>query len=375
MSYRPHPTKGPGWWQITIEKRTTDPTTGKNKRERETIKYRGSEAEAAAMDAELNGRGKSTFPTISEILPNFLAAYQNNTSANTYAAMQTSLGHLLPYYGDMRIPMIRSHHHEEYKSTRLAGTYLPGKPGQKQKDDGPGETAKRRKTSRSTINRELACLKSLLNYAKKQGTTIGDLPDLFSKRQAQGKGIMPLAPKEISALLAQLTGTRLTLAMLMFWGGLRKKEATHLQWEDVDLNNGLMMIKGKGGGVQPVPLLGDLKNNLKKRHTKGAKGYICTNTKGEPIGNIMKALRSAALRAGITKHIDHHLLRHTCGTVLMVSGAQQRSVQGILRHASIETTSIYTHLAAQFLTDEGGKMAGLIRQQNKTRKPAKKAAS
>lgn len=374
MSYRPHPTKGANWWQITIEKRVIDPKTGKSKRHRETIKYRGSQAEAAAMDAELNGKNNATFPTLNEVLPTFLAAYQNNASHNSYLAMQQALNHLLPYYGDMRIPMIRSHHHEEYKALRLASTYLPGKPGQKIADDTAEETQKRRKTSRSTINRELACLKSIFTHAKKQGTEITSLPELFSKRQTAGKGIMPLAPKEISALLQRLSGDRLTLAMLMFWGGLRLREATNLKWEDIDLNNGLMMIKGKGGAVHPVPLLGDLKKNLKDRHTKGAKGYICTNSKGEPIGNIMKALRSAATRAGITKHINHHLLRHTCGTVLMVSGAQQRSVQGILRHASIETTSIYTHLAAQFLTDEGAKMAGLICQQTKPRKPAKKAA-
>jgi len=58
----------------------------------------------------------------------------------------------------------------------------------------------------------------------------------------------------------------------------------------------------------------------------------------------------------------------------MAAGAQQRSVQGILRHSSIETTSMYTHLAAQFLTDEGAKMAGVISGSKKPRKAAKNAA-
>jgi site-specific recombinase XerD len=209
-----------------------------------------------------------------------------------------------------------------------------------------------------------------LTYAKdKKKVAVGAVPELFSKKHSGAKSIMPLSPQEVGALLRNLSGHKLTLAMLMFWGGLRKEEATHLKWSDIDLNNQIMLIKGKGGAVQPVPLLGELLPHLEGL-TKGD-GYICVNEHinkrtgkkygtGQPYGCIMKELRSAAKRAGITKSIDHHLLRHTCGTVLMVSGAQQRSVQGILRHASIETTSIYTHLAAQFLKSEGAKMSQMI---------------
>lgn len=378
MSIRPHPTKGPGHWYIIIETRQPD-ASGKMIRRQQNIKFTGTRAEALAMDVDLNNKATTTaYPTLLEILPRFLTHYQNNTQPNSYTAMLGALKHLLPYYGEMRIPLISNHHHEEYKAQRLGATYLPGQPGQKPEQDTPQQAAKRRPIARSSINRELNCLKALLAYAEQQNITVNSRPKLFSKRQATGKTIMPLSPAEIKALLARLTGDPLILAMLMFWGGLRKNEATGLKWEDVDLQAGLMMIKGKGGGVQPVPLLGDLKTELKRRHKKGATGYICSskdkNGQPKPYGSILKSLRTAAKLAGITKTIDHHLLRHTCGTILMASGAQQRSVQGILRHASIETTSIYTHLAAQFLIDEGSKMAGVISGDTAPRKPAKKAA-
>lgn len=349
-------------------------------RRQQNIKFAGSRAEALAMDVDLNNKATTTaYPTLLEIIPRFLTHYQNNTQPKSYTSMLGALKHLLPYYGEMRIPLINNHHHEDYKSRRLAATYLPGQPGQKPDQDTPAQAAKRRPLTKSSINRELNCLKALLAYAEQQNITVTSRPKLFSKRQATGKRILPLHPVEIKALLDNMTGDSRTLAMLMFWGGLRKSEATNLKWEEIDLQNGLMMIKGKGGGIQPVPILGDLKTELKRRHKKGASGYICTSkdTKGQPkpYGSILKSLRTAAKLAGITKTIDHHLLRHTCGTILMASGAQQRSVQGILRHASIETTSIYTHLAAQFLTDEGSKMAGVICAIKTPRKPAKKAAA
>lgn len=377
MSIRQHPTKGPGHWYIIIETRQPD-KNGKMVRRQQNVNFSGSQAEAQAMDVDLNNKAtESAYPALLEILPRFLTYYQNNSRPNSYTAMEQALKHLLPYYGEMRIPLISNHHHEEYKAQRLGSKYLPGKHNQKPHQDTPEQSAKRRPAARSSINRELNCLKALLAYAEEQNIAVNSRPKLFSKRQASGKTIMPLAPAEISAMLSHLSGDRLTLAMLMFWGGLRRNEATHLKWEDVDLANNLMMIKGKGGEIQPVPILGDLKTELKKRHKKGASGYICTSKdkKGDskPYGSILKAIRTAAKKAGITKSIDHHLLRHTCGTLLMVSGAQQRSVQGILRHASIETTSMYTHLAAQFLTDEGAKMAGVISGQKKTRKPAQKA--
>lgn len=378
MSIRQHPTKGPGHWYIIIESKVPD-AFGKMVRRQQNIKFAGSRAEALAMDIDLNNKATSTtYPTLLEIIPRFLTHYQNNTRPNSYTAMLGALKHLLPYYGEMRIPLISNHHHEQYKSQRLGATYLPGQPGQRPEQDTPQQAAKRRPIAKSSINRELNCLKALLAWAEEQNITVTSRPKLFPKRQATGKPIMPLAPDEIKALLARLTGDTLTLAMLMFWGGLRKNEATNLKWEDVDLQAGLMMIKGKGGGVQPVPILGDLKTELKRRHKKGASGWICTSNdkKGhpQPYGSILKSLRTAAKLAGITKTIDHHLLRHTCGTILMASGAQQRSVQGILRHASIETTSIYTHLAAQFLIDEGAKMAGVICGNKTPRKATKKAA-
>lgn len=57
---------------------------------------------------------------------------------------------------------------------------------------------------------------------------------------------------------------------------------------------------------------------------------------------------------------DHHLLRHTSGTAMMLANLQQKSIQHMLRHKSIQTTDKYTHMAAMFLKSEGQKLSSLI---------------
>ena len=381
MSHRPHPTKGPGHWYITIETREPDPVTGKTKRKQSNIPFEGSEAEAAAFDSEVNGKKVvSPFPSVLDILPRFLSAYQNNTQDGTYKDLQYALKRLLPYFGDKRIPLLLPHHFEDYKSRRLADTYLPGKPAQLLKDDVLGETAKRKTVGKRTINRELTYLKALLTFAEEQGVAVPHRPKLFPKKQAAPKAIIVLSPDEISAVLEQLHGDQKTLASLMFWCGLRKSEAQHLRIRDIDLANNAIVIHGKGGKIRIVPILdvglaGDIKARLKALKGKPTEAWLVPNPQTEkpgepakPYGSIMKSLRTACEKAGVTKHVYHHLLRHTFGTTAMVSGMQQRSIQGMMGHGDSRTTERYTHLAAQFLQTEGAKLTGLIGCEKKSEK-------
>lgn len=364
MSYRQHPTKGPGWWYITVEKRIIDQKTGKTTRSRDSIKFQGSEVEAAALDADLNNKHHATeYPSVIGILPRFLSAYQNNSQPKTYAALQNSLKHILPYFGEMRLPLIQNHHYEGYKSLRLATTYLPGKPTQKPEHDTIEENARRRHISKNSINRELNALKALLAYAEKDGVLINCRPQLFPAGQINSRVPIPLSPSELWRLLEQLTGPHETIVRLMIWGGLRRTEACGMRCEDIDMANNSMLVKRKGGKTKAMPILGSLQAHLKKIKGQRITGWLSPNPQtGKPYGNIMKTLRSACKKAGIDKHIFHHLLRHSAGTAMMAGGVQQRAIQMLLDHADIKTTGVYTHPSAQFLQDAGSVLDGLIGQ-------------
>ena len=80
---------------------------------------------------------------------------------------------------------------------------------------------------------------------------------------------------------------------------------------------------------------------------------------GEPYQDIKKGIKNAAIRAGITKDVHNHLLRHSGATAAVQAGVNLRSLQAILGHSDIRMTEVYTHLAADFLIDEGAKMAAL----------------
>lgn len=368
MAHRQHPTKGPGYWYIIIR------PDGRKGRQ-QYITFKGSEAEAIAADLAMQGRKPdSTYPTVNDQLQRFLPAYQNNSQPGTYIDIQYALKRLLPFFGELRIPLILPHHYEEYKTQRLSDTYLPGKPGQKIEDDKEGEGAKRRSVTKRTINRELTYLKALLSFAEEQGISVPHRPKLFPKKQTEPKATIVLSPDEIGSVLSHMEGDQKTLASLMFWVGLRKSEAQNLRIRDVDLPNNALIVHGKGNKIRIVPILdvdlaADLKGRLEALKGKGSDSWLIANPKtGKPYGSIMKSLRTACVAAGVSKHVYHHLLRHTFGTSAMVSGMQQRSIQGMMGHSDSRTTERYTHLAAQFLQTEGAKLTGLIGGARKSKK-------
>lgn len=363
MSYQPHPTKGPGWWYLVLDKVVTDPVTGIKKRQQKKIAFKGTEAEVAALDVQANQKKVDLeYPTMLELLPSFQTYYRNNSRPNTYLAMQSALKHLLPFFGEMRIPLITSTHIEEYKTKRLQDTYLPGKHGQRPEDDTEDEAQRRRPMGRNSINRELNALKAFFTWAKGEKVAINVSIMLFPKKSINTRKPIPLAPAELGKLLAHLKGTpHETLVRLMLWGGLRRTEACHLRCEDIDLEGGVMYVERKGGQIKSIAILGSLKEHLAAVKDKRTSGYLVTNPKtGKPYGNIMKTLRTAGEKAGISKHLYHHLLRHTSGTIMMNGGVQQRAIQTILDHADISTTSIYTHPSAPFIQEVGAVLDDII---------------
>lgn len=89
--------------------------------------------------------------------------------------------------------------------------------------------------------------------------------------------------------------------------------------------------------------------------------FLCVRT-GKPYLNIKNALKAAAVRAGITKPVWNHLLRHSSATAAISAGVNLRSLQVMLGHSDIRMTEIYTHLASDVLKAEAEKMATLHQQ-------------
>ncbi|HEX7120853.1 MAG TPA: tyrosine-type recombinase/integrase, partial [Gemmatimonadaceae bacterium] len=122
---------------------------------------------------------------------------------------------------------------------------------------------------------------------------------------------------------------------------------------------GIVRVFGKGGKERLVPLgrsaVGAVLlylRELRPRLDRGAsRGVLFLNAQGRPLSRMgaWTILRKYVARAGITKHVSPHTLRHTFATHLLEGGADLRAVQEMLGHADISTTQIYTHVDREYL--------------------------
>jgi integrase/recombinase XerD len=149
------------------------------------------------------------------------------------------------------------------------------------------------------------------------------------------------------------------LLELAYGAGLRVSEWISLQVKDLALEEGLVRVFGKGSKERLVPIgrraIGSVATylaELRPRLDRGeGKGILFLNARGKPLSRMgaWKILRLHVVRAGITKAVTPHTLRHSFATHLLEGGADLRAVQEMLGHASIATTQIYTHVDRDYL--------------------------
>lgn len=143
--------------------------------------------------------------------------------------------------------------------------------------------------------------------------------------------------------------------------GLRVSELVSLKTEDVNLKMGFVRCVGKGNKERVVPI-GEIAANLiyayadrvRSGLTHGERSeYLFLSKLGKPMSRVMfwKIIKKYALTAGIQKEITPHTLRHSFATHLLERGADLRSLQEMLGHASIATTEIYTHVTRDHLRE------------------------
>lgn len=236
---------------------------------------------------------------------------------------------------------------------------------------------------RSTQNYHLIALRSFLKYLAKH-----DVATLAAEKIELGKtperSVEFLDEKELERLLdAPMRGNgadtkAMTLVQLrdkaileaLFSTGLRVSELAGLTKEALSLDRDEFTVRGKGDKPRVVFLSerarGWIKNYLGRRgdmdphlfvpHDRAEKGRA--ETGGLTPRSIERIVARHARAAGITKRITPHTLRHTYATDLLRNGADIRSVQAMLGHASITTTQVYTHVTDKRLRETYKKFHG-----------------
>jgi integrase/recombinase XerD len=217
----------------------------------------------------------------------------------------------------------------------------------------------------SSIRRNISALRTYYRFLLGDGQVVQDPSERLEspKRWLTLPDVLTL--DEVERLLSAptlddpLVFRDRALLELAYGAGLRVSEWITIGVKDVMLDDALVRVFGKGSKERLVPIgrraIGALAvylRELRPRLERGAgKGTLLLNARGTPLTRMgaWKILRKHVERAGITKHVTPHTLRHTFATHLLEHGADLRAVQEMLGHVDISTTQIYTHVDREYL--------------------------
>jgi integrase/recombinase XerD len=219
--------------------------------------------------------------------------------------------------------------------------------------------------SAASIRRGVSAIRTYFGFLVGEGRVMEDPSDRLESPR-RGRTLPPtLSVSEMERLLASpqvdepLAWRDRALLELAYGAGLRVSELCGLRLTDLLLTENLVRIFGKGGKERLVPVgrsvIGAVSVYL---HTKRpaldrgkSKGRVLLNARGEPLSRVgaWGVVKRASQRAGITKRVTPHTLRHSFATHLLEGGADLRAVQEMLGHADLSTTQIYTHVDREYL--------------------------
>ena len=224
--------------------------------------------------------------------------------------------------------------------------------------------------SRTTVNRRLSALRSFFRWLNVTGIADED-PASILQGPKQPKSLPHVIRASDMVKLLTVYGKRdaagrereqssvdarnLALLEFLYACGARVSEASGLLAANVDFGSGQVKVFGKGSKERIVPLH-DMAVSSMRAYATWARplilrdrtcDYFFVSTRGNRMGTdaIRKMFKDALRQAGLDESLSPHDMRHTFATDLLDGGADLRSVQEMLGHASLSTTQIYTHLS------------------------------
>ncbi len=231
----------------------------------------------------------------------------------------------------------------------------------------------------ATLRRKLASARSFFHFLEREGEVKENpfaylrgprlartLPRIFSQEDVGRFLARPLKDMALGLIEAYPAKRDKAIFEFLYSTGCRISEALSVKWGDIDFNRGSLIVTGKGSkdrlvilGRPAVYALEALRAEIAVQNPDlaGAEAHVFL---GDRFGTLTRGVVEHRMKrylaeAGLPLTLTPHKLRHSFATHLLDAGADLRSVQEMLGHASLSTTQIYTHVSVERLKEECAK--------------------
>lgn len=265
--------------------------------------------------------------------------------------------YLTRYFSQMKIRDVGDISEQNIRDFRL---WLNRQSGSAERAGNVGSGTMKRRTQ----NYYMIALRAFLKFLRKREIECIS-PERIELAKLPERELDLITLAELARLIESARGPELkdirdsAILELLFSTGLRVSELCALN-SDIDLTQDSFSVRGKGDKVRVVFVSPTAKNAITaylKARKDMAEALFVNVSVGKAIPerltprSVERIIKRCAVKAGITKKVTPHVLRHVFATDLLSNGADIRSVQQLLGHASINTTQIYTHITDSHLRD------------------------
>jgi len=237
-----------------------------------------------------------------------------------------SLKNLKPFFKGKTLQEIKPDLIEGYKAKRKADV-----------------TRRKTKITESTINREIALLKTMFNKAVEWGRIDKNpLAKVKKFKENHQKDMRILTDEEAIRLIDSASSRLKSVLILALNTGMRKGEILSLKWENIDFRKGKIFIEDSKNGKSREVYMNTFIFETLKELPKNSEYVFPNNETGKHIQDVKNSFRAACNKAKI-KGLRFHDLRHTAATKMVEAGIDIATVSKILGHSSIMMTMRYAH--------------------------------
>lgn len=221
-----------------------------------------------------------------------------------------------------------------------------------------------KKYTNKTISRHISSLRSFFKYLLKKKIINNNPMTLISNPKIEKKLPKFVPYHELEQILnvfdtnVSLDYRNSLILELLYSTGIRVGELVNIKIKDIEFNKKEIRIIGKGNkerivlfGSRCSKLLEQYLNTFYKEYNSKNSDYLLLGVRGNKINDreVRKVVDEAVKRAGVKLNVSPHVLRHTFATHMLNEGADLKSVQQLLGHESLSTTTIYTHVSNERL--------------------------